>query len=138
MEKIKFGSTQYDLVPGGATFGMETARVVAVWPEGKTYEQVEMAITGIERIEILDSAGDVLTVHKNYLHLEELSRKKDYVIRTERIDDGINTDTGEILYSTKDIVGTVLIATLKRTDMRLEVDTLKETVDMLVLSNLEG
>lgn len=138
MEKIKFGDSLYDLVPAGASFGADTAWITALWPIDKTYEQVETAISGIDRIEIIDDAGDILAAHKGYLHLEELSKKKNYVIKRELVEDGTDPDTGEMLYAAQDTTGTVLIATLKKSDIRSELNAMKEAIDMLVVSSLEG
>ena len=54
-------------------------------------------------------------------------------------------EAGETLHTTENVIGTALIVNLKKADLRTEVDAAKEqianlneTVDMLILSNLEG
>lgn len=136
-EKVKFGTNAiYDLAVNGISFDEDKARVVFVLPEGKTYEQVEADVTGKERIEILDSMGDVLEARSGYIYLDSLTKKKDYIIGTEQVENGTNEDTGETIYLNQDVTATVMIVTLKREDVRQEIADVKETVDMLVMESL--
>lgn len=73
-----------------------------------------------------------------------LSKKNDYVIDTKQVEAGTD-EAGETLHTTENVIGTALIVNLKKADLRTEVDAAKEqianlneTVDMLILSNLEG
>ena len=68
--------------------------------------------------------------------VDRLVKQYDYVIGTEQVEDGQGED-GETLYTSQDVLGTVMIATLKRPDIRVELDSVKETVEMLVVSGLE-
>ncbi|MGL5434785.1 MAG: hypothetical protein ACRDBO_05200 [Lachnospiraceae bacterium] len=58
MEKIKFGSTQYDLVPVGTHYIGEQLQITFVWPDGGSYEEVEASLTGCDRIEVLSESGE--------------------------------------------------------------------------------
>ena len=144
-EKLKTQSgAVYELTPNGAYFADDTAKVIFVFPEGKTYEQVESDIEGNERLQILDDAGEVTETKVGYSYLDGITKKNDYVIGTKQVEAG-NDESGTTLYTTENIQGTVLIVSLKKADLRTELDAAKkqianlnETVDMLVLSDLEG
>ena len=134
-EKVKFREgAVYDLVVNGVSFGEERAQLTFL-PGEKTYEQIEADLTGCNRIEVLDSIGEVMEARSGYIYLDTLTKKKDYIIGTEQIEDGTD-DNGDTIYVNHDVTGTVMIATLKKADMRKQVDDLQETVDMLVLEDL--
>jgi len=136
MEKIKFGTTQYDLTPGGYYVTGDQLKLAFVWPEGVAYEEIEASLTGCDRIELLAESGDLLEAIKGYTCVDRLVKRYYCVIGTERVEDGQGED-GETLYTSKDVLGTVMIATLKKPDVRAELDSVKETVEMLVVSGLE-
>lgn len=70
-EKLKTQSgAVYELTPNGAYFADDTAKVIFVFPEGKTYEQVEADIEGNERLQILDDAGEVTETKVGYSYLD--------------------------------------------------------------------
>lgn len=136
MEKIKFGSVQYDLVPDGTRYGTgEQLHVVLVWPDGATYEDIEASVTGCDRIEILSDTGELLEAIKGYSHVHQLRKQFNYVIAMEQVQDGTN-EAGEPLYVNQDVTGTVMIVTLKQTDIRDAVESLQAAVDMLVFDAL--
>lgn len=133
MEKIKFGTETFDLVPVGAAFGEDKAKVIFVFPEGKSYEEIEETVSGKERIEVLDEAGDVLAAHKGYIYLDSLTKQKARVIGTAQVASGTNEATGETIYENQDMTATVMIATLRRADVRQEVDAMKASLDYVVM-----
>lgn len=135
-EKVEFKEgAVYDLVVNGVHFSDERAEFTFL-PGEKTYEQIESDLTGCDRIEVLDSIGEVMEARAGYVYLDTLAKKKDYIIGTEQIENG-QDDNGDTIYLNHDVTGTVMIAVLKKADMRKQVDDLQETVDMLVLEGLE-
>lgn len=144
-EKLKTQSgAVYELVPNGAYFADDTAKLIFVFPDGKTYEQVETDIEGNDRLQILDASGETVETKIGYSYLDGITKKNDYVIDTKQVEAGTD-EAGETLYTTENVIGTALIVNLKKADLRTEVDAAKkqianlnETVDMLILSNLEG
>lgn len=132
LEKVKLGTEVYDLVPAGSSFMEEKARLVVVLPEGKSYEDVERDMTGKDRIEILDSTGEILTVHHGYVYLDTLMKKKDYFVATEQVETGRNEEN-ELIYENKEVLATVMVATLKKADLRQEMDKVKAIVDYVAM-----
>lgn len=143
-EKIKTQSGAiYELVPGGASFNEETAKLIFVFPAGKTYEDVEADLEGNERIKILDAAGEVSETKIGYTYLDGAGRKKNYVIGTAQVEAGKDEETGEAIYTTRNVLGAAMIVELKKADLRAELEAAKteianlnETVDMLVIASL--
>lgn len=137
MEKIKFGNAVYDLVPAGTHYAGEQLRLVIAWPEGVAYEEIEASLTDCDRIEIISEVGEMLEAIKGYTCVDRLVKQHDYVIGVEQIKDGEN-EAGEPLYINREVVGSVMIATLKRPDIRETVESMREMVDYLFIKELEG
>lgn len=133
MEKIKFGTEVFDLVPVGATFGEDKARITIVLPDGTNYETVEIAVSGKERIEILDEDGEVLAAHKGYIYLDSLTKQKNRVIGTTQVVTGTDKETQEPIYTNQEVTATVMIVTLKRADVRQEVEEMKANLDYVAM-----
>lgn len=131
MEKIKFGDSIYDLAPNGVQHNAEELHVIILWPDTMTYEEIENSMTGCERIEILAENRDVLEAVKGYKHLDQLRKHFDYVVRTEQVEDGVD-ENGEVLYTNKDVTSTVMIATLKRSDIWDTMTDMQEKFDNLI------
>ena len=79
-----------------------------------------------------------MDIKKDYLYQTGCRKQKDYVIGRESVDTGTVDDEGIQIMEYHDVTGTVAIIELVRSDLRKEVESLKETVDVLVVSNLEG
>lgn len=133
MEKINFGTEIFDLVPVGATFREDNAKIIFVLPDGKSYEEIEEAVSGKDRIEILDEAGDVLEAHKGYIYLDSLAKQKDRVIGTEQVVTGTNEETKDTIYQNQDIKADVMVVTLKRADVRQEVAAVRAGLDYMAM-----
>lgn len=133
-EQIRFKESTYDLVVNGAKFGDDIAEFIFL-PGDKSYDYIESDITGAERIAILDLAGDTLESRAGYTCFGGLKKQPDYLIKTEQVKKGTD-ETGAVVYESQDSYGTVMIAVLKKTDIRKELENLKETVDMMVLERL--
>lgn len=137
MEKIKFGQDAiYELVVNGVSFSEDRATLTFL-PGEKTYDEIEKDVTGCNRIEVLDSGGEVMEARSGYIYLDSLTKKKDYVIGTEQVEDGTDEE-GETIYLNRDVTGTAMIAMLKKSDVRKQMDDLQETVDVLVKESLLG
>lgn len=139
-EKVKFANEViYDLAPGGFMFTDETLRMILIMGEN-TLAQIDAETdnsVNTERIELLDTLGETDRIMKGYQYQTDLQRKRDYVIGDEEYEDGVDEEGLPIL-NHRDIVGTVVFVTLNKMDIRKELNTVKETVDMLVVSSLEG
>lgn len=132
MEKIKFGSEIFELTPAGATFREENAKVAFILPEGKTYEEIEAAVTGKARIEIIDEQGEVIAAHTGYVYLGSLAKEKDRVIAVKQVKTG-ESDDGTPIYTNQDVTATVMVALLKKSDIRQDVQANNAKIDYVAM-----
>ena len=148
-EKIKFGNDKIFNIPMNAvSFEEDRAKLVFILPEGKTYEEVETDITGKDRIEILDANGDIIEAKTGYIYLDSLTKKKDYIIDVIQVETEtevvkVDEETGEEIttiektYTPEYVYGTVMIAVLKRSDIRQEIAEIKAIQDEMIIAMLE-
>lgn len=78
--------------------------------------------------------GQPMEVKTGFTRLVEMQKKMDYAISYETV----NTGTEEAPnYETKEVKDTVMVVKLRRPDIRDTVQTLQDTVDAMILSQLE-
>lgn len=128
-EKIKFGAAVYDLVSGGVRWNEDKARLV-FQPGEKTYDQVEADICGAARIALLDTTGETIEARTGFTVINSLTKEYDYVIGTEQVEIGTDPDTNEPITETKNVTGTVMVASLRKEDLRAVVARLQEIVEI--------
>lgn len=143
--KLSSGSV-YDIVTGGLRASDEKM-VLIVLPGERSLTEVDAEFDmaeNVSRIEILDSAGEVMDIKKGYAYMSGCEKHKDFVIDHQAIEMG-SDETGDPVVEYQDVTGTVMVITLEKADVRKELDAanakiagLEETVDMLVVANLEG
>lgn len=136
--KLTNGST-YDVVAGAFRY-TDDKLTITMLPGFKTLEDVYSEFdnsANVSTVELLGAAGDIMDIRKGYIYLTECKLQKDYVIGRDEVDNGLDEE-GNPIKDYKDITGTVVTVVLKKQDIRKELDNVKETVDMLVVANLEG
>ena len=75
-----------------------------------------------------------MEVKTGFTRLVEMQKKMDYVISSETV----NIATEEAPnYETNEVKETIMIAKLRRPDIRDTVQTLQDTLDTMILSQLE-
>ena len=158
-EKIKLtNGSEYEIVPGGLRESSDKTSLTIIALMGdKTLADVDSEFDvseNVEKITVLDSAGESIDIKKGYRYEVGCKKQKDYVIGREEVVaetvDSVSTedsDSAEIETPTeyRDITGTVVIIELSTGDLRKEVDELKAalaeqsaTIDTLILGELEG
>lgn len=145
--KIKLGNgNTYDVVAGGL-YATDEKLLITILPGEKGVGEIDAEFdlpANVGRIEVLDSDGAVDDVKHGYAYMTDCQRKKNYVIGSEQVEVGVGEGENSIK-EYQDVVGTVMVITLAKSDMRkelqetkAEVSGLNEIVDMLVVANLEG
>lgn len=136
MEQIKLiNNTKYDLVTNGVSESGDSL-TLSFLPGLDDFKTVEAELNPLntEKIYILDSNGHPMEVKTGFTHLVEMSKKHDYVISSETVNIGTEEEPN---YQTNEIRDTVMVAKLRRPDIRDTVQTLQDTVDAMILSQLE-
>lgn len=130
IEKIKFGDQAFDLVAAGVNLG-ESGGTIKFQKGSKTFEEIETILQANSTIKQISTSGDADWSRSDLVYGDFMSRDANYVIG--KAEDGVT-----------DITAAVMIATFRTPDLTdkvaaqaAEIENLKATVDMLVLSSLE-
>lgn len=143
IEKIKFGDQVFDLVAAGVNLG-DNGGTIKFQKGRLTFDEIETILKANDSIIQVGLSGEADWKRSDLVYSGILTKQSDQVIGTEKVQTGIDEKTKEPIYENKDIKADVMIATFKTPGLRetvaaqaAEIETLKATVDTLVLSNLE-
>lgn len=133
MEQIKLGNgNQYELAVNGIVETNNEEIEIIVVPGSKTFSEIETDFentVNTQRMEILDSIGEIMDAKKGYTYLKSIKKQNDYILGTNKNEIG-----GETIY--ENITGTVYFLRLAKPDLRKQVNDIQDTVDILVLGEL--
>lgn len=136
MNQLKLSNnTKYDLITNGVEESGDYL-TLSFLPGLDSFETVEVEFnaTNTEKIYILGLDGQPMEVKTGFTRLVEMQKKIDYVISSETV----NIATEEAPnYETNEVKETIMIAKLRRPDIRDTVQTLQDTLDTMILSQLE-
>lgn len=134
MEQIKLGNgNQYILATNGIIeLGNDMLQVI-ILASGWDFSTIEKdfdAESNTQRMEVLDDMGEPMDIKKGYTTLKSIKKVKSYT--TGQIEN--SNEEGNVTY--EDVKEPVFVMILSRPDLRTQVESLRETVDALVLSEL--
>mgnify|MGYP000000412497 FL=1 len=136
MNQLKLlNNTKYELITNGVEESGDYL-TLSFLPGLDSFETAETEFnpTNTERIYILGLDGQPIEVKTGFTQMVEMRKKMDYVISSETV----NTGTEEAPnYETNEVKDTVMVVKLRRPDIRDTVQTLQDTVDAIILSQLE-
>lgn len=131
IEKIKFGDQEFDLIAAGVNLG-ESGGTIAFLKGSASFESIEAALKENGSIVQIGLSGEPDWTRSDLVYAGKLAKQSDQVIGTA--EDGVTPITADVMtatFRTPDLTETVKA-------QAAEIESLKETVDMLVLSRLEG
>jgi hypothetical protein len=144
IEKIKLGNQTYDLVPAGVNLG-DNGGTIIFQKGASSFDAIETVLKANGAIAQIGLSGEQDWSRADLVYAGILTKLSDQVIRTEKVQTGTDEKTKEPIYENKEVKADVMIATFKTPDLRetvaaqaAEIESLKATVDTLVLSSLEG
>lgn len=117
MEKIKINEKLYDIVVDGYKLGDQGGQIV-FQPGSSDFQTVEADVKVTKAITIFDDAGEPIRTRSDIVYAGRLSKDDNYVVGTEQVQAGTNTETGEPIMETRDVIGTVMIAEFRTPDLR--------------------
>lgn len=128
-------NTKYDLVTNGVVES-EDYLILTFIPGLDSFETIETELNpqNTENIYILGSDELPVKLCKGFTHLVGMSKKFDYVISSEMVNTGTEK---EPYYETDEVMDTVIVAKLRKPNIGDTVKTLQDTVDAIILSQLE-
>ena len=131
IEKIKFGDQPFDLVAAGVNLG-ESGGTIAFVKGSATFDAIEAILKANGSIVQIGLSGEPDWSRADLVYAGRLIKQSDQVIGMA--EDGVTSITADIMiatFRTPDLTERVVA-------LETENQSLKETVDMLVLSRLEG
>lgn len=137
IEKIEFGEQVFDLVVAGSNIGENGGKIT--FQKGDTsFDEIETILKSCGSITQIGLSGDPDWRRYDLLYAGRLTKQSDYVIGTS--DDGITEVKADVMtayFRTPDLTEVVAAQAEKLAAQDAEIETLKATVDTLVLSSLE-
>lgn len=135
MESIKIGNKTFELVANGYQLQQDGGRIV-FQPGEVTFEEAEAAVSAATSIMLLDDAGEPMASRSDLVYAGRMTRQSDYVIGTEKKETGADED-GNLIYTYKDVTGTVMIAEFRLPDWREQYAELANEVTNAQLAIVE-
>lgn len=130
IEKIKFGSQIFELVPGGQNLS-ESGGTVTFQKGSSSFDQIKALLKANGEISQINLSNETDWAREDLVYAGRLTEQSDYVISKD--EDGVT-----------DIKADVMIAYFKTPDLTekvaaqtAEIESLRATVDKLVLAGLE-
>lgn len=137
IEKIKFGDQVFDLVAAGVDLG-ENGGKITFQKGDASFDEIEMILKSCGSITQIGLSGNPDWKRSDLLYAGRLTAQSGHVIGTA--DDGITEVKADVMiayFRTPDLTEVVAAQAEKIEAQDAEIETLKATVDTLVLSSLE-
>jgi len=143
IEKIKFGNTEFYLVPNGISLGKEGGEIT--FQKGDlSFEEIESILIKNDTISQIGLSGELDWSRSDMIYSEVLTKQANYIVETIKIDTDKKDDNGNVITETNDIKTDVMIAEFRLPDIREELDalkkeneTIKQSLGTILISNLE-
>lgn len=136
MEKIKFSNGEiFEILMNGARSNDKELSLAFIAPEKDlvTLETMLLEKDNVSRIEMLSSVDEVLKIYSGYVELSSIEKKKDVLISSHIQEPEVEGEEPTVIETRSDVI----YITLKKADTtKTRLDSLEETVDMLVMSAL--
>ena len=136
MEKVKYGGTVFDLVPGG--FGVPDAdgRLTIRHQLGDMslaeIKEIAKALTATNSIDLLDVDGKLMQSLDGYVYGGSIQEIDDYLVEVRQ------PEQGQELVQTKEVRADIAVVTFMLPDVRKELETVKAVQDEILVVMLEG
>jgi len=137
IEKIKFGDQTFDLVAAGVNLGESGGKIT--FQKGEySFDEIETILKANGSITQIGLSGDPDWKRSDLIYAGRLTTQSGHVIGLE--EDGITEVKADVMiayFRIPDLTEVVAAQAEKLAAQDAEIETLKATVDTLVLSNLE-
>lgn len=139
MEKVRYGGTVYELVPGGFDTFTENKLILKHLKGEKSLEEIKesaKSITATDSIDLLDMDGKLIRSMEGYIYAGEIWEVEDYLVEEKHVP---GTGEGQVPgVETEEIRADVAIVTFKLPDIRTELEKIKTVQDAMLVAMLEG
>lgn len=137
IEKIKFDTQEYDLVPAGVNLG-DAGGTITFQRGIHTFDKIEAVLKKTNSIAQIGLSGETEWTRADLIYTGKLTKQSDYIIGTEQTEAGTDGITGVPIYTATDIKGDVMIAEFKAPDLADKVAAISARVEYLaMMSNVD-
>lgn len=130
MEKVRYGGTVYELVPGGFDAFTESKLVIKHLKGGKSLEEIKTiakAVAATDSIDLLDADGKLTRSMEGYVYAGEIQEVESYLVEEKQLPTEI-----------EEIRADVAMVAFKLPDIRTELERIKIVQDVILVAMLEG
>lgn len=131
MEKVKFGTTEFELIPNGVDDTQEDQLTLRFQLGERTVNEVEALLSDTEntkRIEILETDGSLQRPFTGYSYLKKISKIKDYLVEIKTSAPAEGEGETEQTEVRVDIAESILA----KADLRAQLDELAKVVNVML------
>ena len=133
METIKFNGKEYQLASGGYQLRDTGGRIIFL-PGDADFSTIKEDLKSASSLELLDSTGKTIASRTDLVYAGRLQEDESWIIGTEQVQTGTD-ESGNVIYNTKDVIGTVMIAEFREPDIREQLAETNAKVDYLAMMN---
>ncbi len=140
MEKVKYGGTVYELVPGGFDTFTEGKLILKHLKGGKSLEEIKETakeVTATDSIDLLDADGKLIRSMEGYIYAGEIQEIENYLVEEKQIPTEIE-ESQEPEIETEEIRADAAMVMFKLPDIRTELEKIKTVQDVILVAMLEG
>lgn len=131
METIKINGNSYELVAGGYQLH-ETGGRIIFQPGASDFATIKADLLAAGGIEVLDDSGNVFISRSDLVYAGRMQEDDNYIVGFEQVETGTD-ESGNPIYETRDVIGTVMIADFREPDLREQYADLEAKMDYLAM-----
>lgn len=136
MEKVKYGGTSFDLVPGGLGVPEPDGKLIIRHQlGGKTLAEIKeiaKGMTAMDSIDLLDAEGELVQSLEGYIYGGSIQEVENYLIEVRQ------PELGPELALAEEVRADIAVVTFRLPDVREELAEVKAVQDEILVTMLEG
>lgn len=136
MEKVKYGGTSFDLVPGGLGVPEPDGKLIIRHQLGdKTLAEIKeiaKGVTAMDSIDLLDAEGELVQSLEGYIYGGSIQEVENYLIEVRQ------PEPGPELALAEEVRADIAVVTFRLPDIREELAEVKAVQDEILVTMLEG
>lgn len=140
MEKVKYGGTVYELVPGGFDTFTEGKLILKHLKGGKSLEEIKAiakAVATTDSIDLLDTKGKLIRSMEGYVYAGEIQEIESYLVEEKQLPTETE-ESQEPEIKTEEIRADVATVVFRLPDVREELAEVKAVQDEILVAMLGG
>lgn len=132
IERIKFGTQEFDLVPAGVNLG-DNGGSITFQKGAASFDEIEVILKANGSITQIGLSGEPDWNRLDLVYAGRLTKQSD-----SEISEGVSADVMIAYFKTPDLTERVAALEAENAEIKKDNESLRTTVDTLVLSSLEG